>query len=142
MSTITQYLAEIKQDLGHALNGRIEAAGRIIASGKVAESDDHTWIVGSERDPHTRYMVTFHLGWSCTCQDCQGNGWHPAPVVEFCGGVQPTCKHILAAGAVWVAGLEGWRVGLDETEDPIPFDGRPVPYAQEVRRDYGIEPIF
>lgn len=140
MNTISQYLSEIKRDLGHVLNGRIEAAGRIAEAGKVVRFDDCTWIVGSERDPQQRYTVTFHLGWQCTCPDCQQTGSHPAPAVPFCGGVQPVCKHILAAAAVWVSGQNGWSI-IPRTSllpcEYIPFMGEPVT-IEEWADDYAI----
>lgn len=100
MPTLTQIFTEVKQNLGQTLNGRIEAAELLAAAGAVTRQDDYTWTVASQTGSGAAYTVAFKLNWACTCPDFQ----HRAPTVPFAGGVQPTCKHILAAAACWSSG--------------------------------------
>ena len=104
MSSITELLADVKAELGAPLNGRIERAAALALAGAVTRLDDYTWQVASETEPGKVYTITFKLAWSCSCKDFTGEGYSPAPAVEFGGSVQPTCKHILAASACYFSG--------------------------------------
>lgn len=104
MSTIHQVLAEIKGEFSDSLNGRTERAAALAMAGAVKPTDrDYEWTVQSQTDQAKVYTVGFNLVWSCTCEDHLGTGYNPAPAVAFGGGVQPTCKHILAAAACYFA---------------------------------------
>lgn len=105
MVTLHQHLAEIKRDYSNSLNGRTEAAAALALGGNVSLVEDGRWQVKSATEAAKVYTVKFEAGaWVCDCPDCQGTGYHPAPVVDFGGGVQRTCKHILAAAACYFAG--------------------------------------
>lgn len=104
MSSISQLALGIKSEFGRVLNGRIEAAELLASGGAVTNVNPNTWHVLSQSAPGAAYTVRFNLGWTCTCRDFDGSGYHPAPTVEFFGGVQPVCKHITAVAMCWAAG--------------------------------------
>lgn len=84
------------------LNGRVERAGNIVQRGLVQKAGHNRWHVVSQADYEQTYTVTFDLFWRCDCQDCQGSGYHPAPICELGGSIQPVCKHILAVFVDWL----------------------------------------
>lgn len=105
MSSIAKLATKIKSEKwAGVLNGRLEAAERLATGGAVSQVNPNTWTVASQSRPGQTYQVTFNLGWACTCKDFDGSGYHPAPVVEFFGGVGPVCKHIGAAALCWASG--------------------------------------
>lgn len=104
MTKIAQLSLGIKAQFGRVLNGRIEAGAQLASVGGVSQVDFNTWSVASQSAPGAAYTVKFEMAWSCTCPDHLGNGYHPAPVIEFFGGTQRTCKHITAAALAWSAG--------------------------------------
>ena len=68
-------------DLSHKLNGRIEKAADILASGMVSETDTRNiWIVRSQSSPDEYYTVT-NGAVHCNCQD--------SAIVTY-------CKHTIA----------------------------------------------
>jgi hypothetical protein len=110
------------------LNGRISRAYRIVSSGLVSRRDESTYLVTSSNGKD--YTVTFNKvtdpnpGWQCTCPDCQAGG--RAPTIGFGGGVQPTCKHIVAVMLAWSA-----KVHIPQADPPPaqapPRNGRHAP---------------
>lgn len=104
MSSIAQLTLGIKAQFGRVLNGRIEAGHALAIAGAVTKVNPNTWRVASQSEPERAYTVKFSLAWSCTCPDHLGTGYHPAPTVEFFGGVQPTCKHVISAAVCWASG--------------------------------------
>lgn len=96
-SSILQIIGQIKAEHGDALNGRIDRAAGVWYAGGVSYLGGNEWLVDSSR-PGERYTVRFNLKWTCACPDCQ----HGAPEIEFLGGRQKTCKHIIAAGLSWL----------------------------------------
>lgn len=115
---------------GDLLNGRISRAYCIVMNGLISRKDENTYQVTSS-DGLTTYTITFNPvthenpGWQCTCPDCQPGGH--APVIEFGGGVQLTCKHIVAVMLAWTA-----QVHIPWTDAPPP----PAPAANGNGRTY------
>lgn len=93
-----------RADYGQTLNGRLSRAYRIASDGEVSQIDANTWLVTPQTNGREPYIVTFDLIWRCTCPDCDPDHGH-APVIEFCGSTQATCKHIAAVAFRWTAGL-------------------------------------
>ncbi len=96
-----------RRDYGQLLNGRNARAYRIASNGDVSQVDENTWKVKAATNGRAYYIVAFNPmthhcpGWSCNCPDCdKENGGH-APVMAFCGGFGPICKHIVAVAMVW-----------------------------------------
>lgn len=105
MTKIVELSLGIKAQFGRVLNGRIEAGAHLASViGGVTQVDFNTWSVASQSAPGAAYTVKFDLAWSCTCPDHLGTGYHPAPVIEFFGGIQRTCKHIIAGAVSWSSG--------------------------------------
>ena len=104
MQSIAQLTTEIKAQFGTILNGRIENAARLIEAGAVTRLDDYNWTVQSQGEAGKSYTVTFKMAWQCDCKDFIGDGFYPAPAVEFMGSVGPVCKHIVASGICWASG--------------------------------------
>lgn len=102
-TSVSQVVAEFKA--AHPqLNGRIDRGAALAQQpGAVIEVAFNVWQVAS-RSGGQPHQVEFSGRWSCDCKDCQGSGYHPAPVVEFCGSTQPTCMHIIAAAVKWLCG--------------------------------------
>lgn len=93
-----QVIGQIKAEHGDALNGRIDRAAGVWYAGGVSYLGGNEWLVNSRSRPGQRHSVTFSLAWHCTCEDHTRR----APEVEFLGGVQKTCQHIIAAGLSWL----------------------------------------
>lgn len=119
MQSLTEIMATVKNELGTILNGRIENAAKLIEAGAVTRLDDYNWTVKSQSalrpfdklrmrqaqdETEGEYHVSFRMQWACTCKDYIGDGFYPAPQVEFMGSVGPVCKHIVAVGACWSLG--------------------------------------
>ncbi len=133
---IAQSQLEIKQVLlrtyfafgafyGDLLNGRIARAYRIVMDGLISRLDENTYLVAPQTNGRQPYRVTFNRvtsdnpGWQCDCPDCGPTGH--APTIEFGGGVQPTCKHIVAVLLMWTAQVHiPWT---DAPPAPAPTNG-------------------
>jgi hypothetical protein len=82
-----------------ALNGRLERAVNLTNHYHVRQLAPDVYAVTSANGRAT-YTVSWHTmlednpGWTCSCADVK-NG---APLTDWYGGVQPTCKHIVAVG--------------------------------------------
>lgn len=122
LSLLTTYFA-FRIDYGQLLNGRNGRAYRIAAAGDVSQVNDNTWQVKPSTSGRAPYTVRFNPithhcpGWSCNCPDC-GPAGH-APVMAFCGGTQPVCKHIVAVAMVYFG-----RIALPRCDCP---DAPPAP---------------
>jgi hypothetical protein len=92
-----------RADYGEALNGRLARAYRIASDGLVTQITPNSWQVTAGTNGRAPYTVTFDMVWQCTCPDCSHEGY--APTIEFCGSVQPVCKHIAAVALLWTSGL-------------------------------------
>jgi hypothetical protein len=144
---LSQNPLEIKQSLlkiyfamsafyGTLLNGRIARGYRIVTAGLVSRLDENTYQVISS-DGKTIYIVTFNKvihdnpGWQCTCPDCQAGGH--APVIEFGGGMQATCKHIVAVMMSWAARITLPQAMCDCPDAP-PAQAQPVANGRQYNR--------
>lgn len=94
--SILSVIGSLKQEHGDVLGDRIRKGAGLWYAGQVAYHGDNLWTVYNGKGES--YEVRFDLKWSCTCPDCQ----HGAPEIEFLGGRQKTCKHIIAAGLSWL----------------------------------------
>lgn len=138
-NSLTQIVSDFKA--AHpALTGRIDrGAALATTAGGVIELAWNNWQVAS-RSGGRPHVVTFAGRWSCDCPDCNGTGYHPAPVVEFCGGVGPVCQHVVAACLRWLANEEIERAFYDayiaelRSQAPSPA---PVPPADAFVNDLG-----
>jgi hypothetical protein len=81
---VAEMAAKAKDRLPESVNGRIEAAVKLVLSHDVEPQDDGTILVGSSTDPLKQYRLE---GTSCECQD-------------FTRGQAPDgwCQHRIAAG--------------------------------------------
>jgi hypothetical protein len=102
---VAQVAAKAKARLPEAVNGRIEAAVKLVLSHDVESQDDGSILVGSSTDALKTYRL---VGTSCECQD-------------FTRGQAPGgwCQHRIAAGL-------HKRVG-ELLAAPVPVDPETVP---------------
>jgi hypothetical protein len=81
---VADVAARAKARLPEAVNGRVEAAAKLVLLNDVTPQEDGTILVGSSSDPGTQYRL---VGDTCECQDWR-HGKAP-------GG---WCQHRIAAG--------------------------------------------
>lgn len=96
--SILSVIGQIKKAGGEQLAERIDKAAGLWYAGQVCYLGSNEWRIFSQADSAESYTVTFNLKWHCNCPDYK----HRAPETEFLGGIQQTCKHIIAAGLSWL----------------------------------------
>jgi hypothetical protein len=127
--TVALVAAQAKAKLPQAVNGRIEAAAKLVLWQDVEPQDDGSILVGSSSDPGKQYRL---VGTACECQDfTRGQapeGWCQHRIAA---GIHKRVQQLLAATPepepVLPEGMEPWPD--NEWPDDEPLAPAPTPPA-------------
>ena len=127
--TVALVAAKAKERLPQAVNGRVEAAVKLVLVHDVEPQDDGTILVGSSSNPLKVYRLQ---GTTCECQDFERgqapDGWCQHRIAA---GLHKRVQALLAQAPVVPVPVEPWPDNDPEPDAPEPT---PAPLPEEIGR--------